>query len=303
MKIFLTGGTGNVGRLVAAELVRRGHQVKALVQPGSAAPVGCAAVPGHMGIAEQLAGAVAEADGVVHLASPRSNDRRAALHEDVAGCGKLLDAWTRGNFVFASSQTVYGVPREIMKEDAALKASCWYDLAKIANEQQLAMTPLDEHRRAAVSVRMALLFDAGPRRRDRQFLFEVYQACRGGLRFVFESERALETAGSVFIGGEDLARAFSDALEVPHSGAFNVAGGFCRWKELIDMINLHAGTASGVVVRDGGRPGPGEYRLPQSVSSMDLAAFTAASGFRPRQTLEELISSFVAAESRDGVRA
>lgn len=303
MKVFLTGGTGNVGRLVAAELVRRGHRVTALVQPGSAAPAGCTAAAGHMGIAEQLAGAVAAADGVIHLASPRSNDRRAALHEDVAGCGKLLDAWTRGNFVFASSQTVYGAPRGIMKEDAVLKASCWYDLAKIANELQLGMAPLDGERRAAVSIRMALLFDAGPRRRDRQFLFEIYQACRKGLSFVFQSERALETAGSVFVGGEDLARAFADALDVPGSAAFNVASGFCRWKDLIEMIDRHAGTKSGFVVRDGGRPGPGEYPLPQSVSSMDLSAFAAAAGFRPRQTLEELISGFVAAESRDEVPA
>lgn len=297
MKIFLTGGTGNVGRLAAAELVRRGHQATALVQPGTPPPAGCAAVTGHLGIAEQLAGAVAAADGVLHLASPRTNDRHAALHLDVAGCGKLLDAWTRGNFVFASSQTVYGVPREVMKEGSPLKASGWYDLAKIANELQLEMTPLDGARRAAVSVRMALLFDDGPRRRDRQILADIYDACRRNARFVFESESALETAGSAFIGGEDLGRAFADALELRVSGPFNAAGGFCRWKDLIELINRLTGARAGFVVRSGARPGAGEFRLPQSVSRMDASAFAAAAGFTPRQTLEEMVSRFVAAES------
>lgn len=301
MKIFLTGGTGNVGRLAAAELVRRGHQVTALVQPGTPPPAGCAAVTGHLGIAEQLAGAVAAANGVLHLASPRTNDRHAALHLDVAGCGKLLDAWARGNFVFASSQTVYGVPREVMKEGARLIASGWYDLAKIANEHQLEMTPLDGARRAAVSIRMALLFDDGPRRRDRQFLAQVYDACQRNVRFVFESEQALETAGSAFVGGEDLGRAFADALELRVSGPFNVAGGFCLWKDLIEMINRATGARAGFVVRTGARPGAGEYRLPQSVSRMNASAFAAAAGFSPRQTLEEAVSRFIEAETGAGV--
>lgn len=296
MAVFLTGASGNVGRLVAAELVRRGRRVTALVRPGAGAPEGCEAVEGHLGLAEALAGAVARAEGVIHLASPRTNDRRAALHEDVAGTGKLLDAWERGNFVFASSQTVYGVPRETMREGAPLTAACWYDLAKVANELQLGMAPLEGGRRAAVSVRMALLFGDGPRRSDRQFLPGVFDACRRGDRFVFGSEEALETAGSVFIGGEDLARAFVDALDVPGSGAYNVAGGFCRWRDLVAAVNREAGTKAGFVVRPGAVPGPGEHRLPQSVSKMDVSAFAAATGFAPRQTLEELVARFVAAE-------
>jgi nucleoside-diphosphate-sugar epimerase len=303
MSVFLTGASGNVGRLVAAELVRRGRRVTALVRPGGRAPEGCAGVEGHLGMAEALADAVASADGVVHLASPRTNDRRTALHEDLAGTGKLLDAWARGNFVFASSQTVYGVPRETMKEGAALTAACWYDLAKVANELQLQMTPLAGARRAAVSVRMALLFDAGPRRSDRQFLPEVFRACRRGDRFVFGSEQALEEAGSVFIGGEDLARAFADSLELPASGAFNVAGGFCRWRDLVEAFNRHACTRAGFVVRAGAVAGRGEHRLPQSVSRMDVSAFAAAAGFKPRQTLDELVARFVEAETPAGALA
>jgi uncharacterized protein YbjT (DUF2867 family) len=46
--VFITGGTGFLGRNLAAALVRRGHQVRALVRPGSQgrSPAGCEIVTG-----------------------------------------------------------------------------------------------------------------------------------------------------------------------------------------------------------------------------------------------------------------
>ena len=49
MNIFITGGTGYLGRHLIPELTARGHVVRALVRPGSESklPSHCEAIPGH----------------------------------------------------------------------------------------------------------------------------------------------------------------------------------------------------------------------------------------------------------------
>lgn len=67
--IFITGATGYLGRSLAATLVARGHQVRALVRPGSEhkLPSGCEAVVGDALNAATYANAIAPADTLVHL--------------------------------------------------------------------------------------------------------------------------------------------------------------------------------------------------------------------------------------------
>lgn len=79
-QVFVTGGTGYIGRRVIAELVARGHGVRALARPGSASrlPPGCTPVIGDALNAESFAGAVAAGDTVVHLVgTPHPGPRKA----------------------------------------------------------------------------------------------------------------------------------------------------------------------------------------------------------------------------------
>lgn len=68
-EVFITGGTGFMGARVIAELLRRGHTVRALAREGSARelPPGCAAVLGNALEKESYAGRMRPAGTFVQL--------------------------------------------------------------------------------------------------------------------------------------------------------------------------------------------------------------------------------------------
>lgn len=67
--VFVTGGTGFVGRELIRRLLERGHPVRALVRKGSEhkLPQGCEGVPGNPLDAESFRAHVAPADTFLHL--------------------------------------------------------------------------------------------------------------------------------------------------------------------------------------------------------------------------------------------
>ena len=69
MKVFVTGGTGFIGRSLIPLLVARGHEVTALARAGSAGrvPAGCRKVIGDVLAADTYEAAVRGADCLVHL--------------------------------------------------------------------------------------------------------------------------------------------------------------------------------------------------------------------------------------------
>jgi len=78
--VFVTGGTGYLGRRLVPELLRRGHAVRALVRAGSTArlPPGCTAVVGDALDRRTFEAAVPPADTLVQLVgTPRPNPSKA----------------------------------------------------------------------------------------------------------------------------------------------------------------------------------------------------------------------------------
>ena len=67
--VFITGGTGYVGRPLITLLLDRGHDVRALVRPGSEKklPVGCQPVFGNALDGNSYAGQIKPADTFVQL--------------------------------------------------------------------------------------------------------------------------------------------------------------------------------------------------------------------------------------------
>ena len=102
-EIFLTGGSGFVGRRLVPALAARGHRILLLDRSGSlesrfggALPAGASVVRGDLVQPETYASALAQAGVVVHLAASTG---RASEHEHVrvnaGGTAALVDAWRR----------------------------------------------------------------------------------------------------------------------------------------------------------------------------------------------------------------
>jgi uncharacterized protein YbjT (DUF2867 family) len=84
--VFITGGTGYLGRNLIPQLMERGHQVRALVRPGSEGKLspGCPLVFGDALDAASYAGQVPPADTFVQLVGyPKPNPRKARQFREV----------------------------------------------------------------------------------------------------------------------------------------------------------------------------------------------------------------------------
>lgn len=296
-RVFLTGASGNVGRAVLDELLVRGYDVGALMRTRLPDARGFRPVFGDLNKIYEIVAELGGATAIIHCASPRSATRQAVVGIDIEGTAQLLNAWHSGPFIYTSSQTVYGIPAKVLDEDCPVSAGSWYDLGKICNEQQVAMAAERLGAGPGISLRLPLVFASGPRRRDRQFLPGVWDAMRAGSPFLFGSEQALETAGSVYIGEKDLGRAIVDAFAIKRSDPFNLTGGFTTWKALLETFGRHTGLKAKFVFRDGAVARPDEFRMPQSRSEYNCARFNAATGFQPRQSLDEIVAQFVRAEA------
>jgi uncharacterized protein YbjT (DUF2867 family) len=84
--IFITGGTGYIGRPLITELLQRGHTVRALVRNGSESrlPPGVEAMYGNALDAATFTSAVPPSDTIIHLVgTPHPNPSKAAAFERV----------------------------------------------------------------------------------------------------------------------------------------------------------------------------------------------------------------------------
>jgi uncharacterized protein YbjT (DUF2867 family) len=125
-RVFLTGGTGYIGSALAAELLRRGHRVRALVRPGSErkVPEGCELVHGDALRGETYAYEVAPADTFVHLVGvAHPNPKKAAEFRsiDLQSCVQAVQA-AKGADVHHFVYLSVARPAPIMQEYQAVRA-------------------------------------------------------------------------------------------------------------------------------------------------------------------------------------
>ncbi len=116
MRIFLTGGSGYIGRATIAELVRQGHSVEALARSEQSAQVvtgaGATEVRGGLTDLDVLNHAAARAQAVIHLAQASSADM------DLAAATAMQDGVGAGPYVHTGGTWVYGDTDGVQDESA-----------------------------------------------------------------------------------------------------------------------------------------------------------------------------------------
>lgn len=120
MKVFLTGATGFIGGNLVRMLLADGHEVRALVRPGSdqrnVAGLPVDLVTGDLSDQEILTEQIVGCDAVFHVAAHYSlwrKDREAIYQANVTGTKNLLAAAKTARvkrFIHTSSVAAIGVP-------------------------------------------------------------------------------------------------------------------------------------------------------------------------------------------------
>jgi UDP-glucose 4-epimerase len=233
VRVLVTGAAGFVGYAVAALLVEHGHQVTGLTRsPASALPADVQRLQGDLRTPETLPTALAEVDGVCHLAGltkvrESRNNPVTYWRTNVGGIltilGRLADA-RAGRIVIASTCVVYGEQAEQpISEAATVAPSSPYATSKLAAD--LAATGTI----GAISLRAFNVAGALPRHPDRDTTRLIPQL------LAVQQGRASElvvngdgTAVRDFVHVADMAIAFALALRACEPGtwrAYNVGSG------------------------------------------------------------------------------
>ena len=238
MRVLVTGAAGFLGYAVAALLVEQGHEVMGLTRSGtSALPTGVQRVQGDLRTPETLPEALAEVEGVCHLAGltkvreSRSNPVdywRTNLGGTLAILHRVASA-RAGRVVLASTCAVYGEQAEQpISETAPVSPSSPYATSKLAADQaaaDLAATGAI----GAISLRAVNVAGALPGHPDRDTTRLIPQL------LAVQQGQAPElvvngdgTAVRDFVHVADMATAFVLALHACQPGhwrAYNVGSG------------------------------------------------------------------------------
>lgn len=142
MKIFITGGTGNIGQNVVRELLSRGHNVVMLTRtidrvPAYKTMAGVTLVEGTMHNHELIESALEGCDALIHIALGWGNDPVNMLDHDTRETAFLLDAAERHglkNFIYTSSTAATGDLGDGLDETCAYRPTDLYGSTKASCE-------------------------------------------------------------------------------------------------------------------------------------------------------------------------
>jgi uncharacterized protein YbjT (DUF2867 family) len=127
-RAFITGGTGYMGQRLISRLLERGHEVRALVRPGSEKklPAGCTPVHGDALDGESYAAQISPADTFVQLVGvAHPSSAKAAQFRQIdrpSGLGAIAAAKSAGirHFIYLS----VAHPAPVMHAYIAVRAEC-----------------------------------------------------------------------------------------------------------------------------------------------------------------------------------
>lgn len=145
MKIFITGGTGNIGQYVTKAFVEAGHSLVLLTRTPDRIPAykaigNVTVVEGNILDLDIMGKALQGCDAVVHIALGWGNTPVEMLDHDTRVTAFLADAAERAgvkNFIYTSSTAAMGPLRNGMDETALLMPGDLYGATKASTEMYL----------------------------------------------------------------------------------------------------------------------------------------------------------------------
>ncbi|MFD9484331.1 condensation domain-containing protein [Streptomyces sp. NPDC059991] len=242
--VLVTGATGGVGAFILRELAAQGRPVLALARPESAhliATEGVDVVAGDLTDLAGLRNAVTEADAIIHAACTFTRPE-----VDLAAMETMVDAWSRGPFVFVSSVDAYGHPHtdQVPEESAPCEPISPYGRAKIDCEAMVLRAAGTNGRGGASAVRSPIVWGAHERLREQLrwgALGTLYQAARQGepIELPRPGAGGHPWYGAAWVHAAALARAVTECLDRPVHGVANAVSGHVSWHDLAhDLTEL-----------------------------------------------------------------
>ncbi|MDR0503812.1 MAG: NAD(P)-dependent oxidoreductase [Treponema sp.] len=140
MKIFITGGTGNIGQYVTLAAVSAGHEAVVLSRNPEKYPSlaeKAILVKGSIGDYDRLGNFIKGCDAVIHIALGWGNEPVSMLTNDTAAAVNLLEISEKagaGKFIYTSSTAAMGRCRSGMDETAVNLPVDLYGSTKAACE-------------------------------------------------------------------------------------------------------------------------------------------------------------------------
>lgn len=242
-RVLVTGASGLLGRSVAAELVRRGHEVRTFQRRPSRVD-GALDVAGTMLSASDVARAVDGTEAVVHLAAKVSlaGDPAEFAAVNVHGTSTLLGASRRigvSRFVYVSSPSVAHSGRSIIGDDAEpadpVRARGEYARTKALGE--VLALEADDPALRVVAVRPHLVWGPG----DTQLVGRIVDRARAGRLPLLDHGTALIDTLYLDNAATGITQALERAEEI-HGNAYVLTNGEPRpVAELLAGICLAAG--------------------------------------------------------------
>jgi UDP-glucose 4-epimerase len=140
MKIFITGGTGNIGQYVTLTMAENGHDAIVLSRNPEKYPSmakKAKLVKGHITDYDLMADCVKGCDAVIHIALGWGKEPVSMMTNDTAATVNLLEISEKAGvqkFIYTSSTAAMGQMREVMEESMANLPIDLYGSTKSASE-------------------------------------------------------------------------------------------------------------------------------------------------------------------------
>ncbi|MDR2629482.1 MAG: NAD(P)-dependent oxidoreductase [Spirochaetaceae bacterium] len=270
MKIFITGGTGNIGQYVTKTLLEAGHELVAYTRTPERIPQfgkqkHLTPVKGNILDLEIMGKALRGCDAVIHIALGWGNTPVEMLDHDTRVTVFLLEKAEQAgvkNFIYTSSTAVFGRNQDGADETTFCTPDDLYGSTKAATEKYL--TGFRQYytgqgvRGAVVKIRRNIIrpgytfsnpaYEGGASQSDTRFRDIARSILKGETLVISEYD------GTQFISSAQIAQVYLKLVESELDEEIFLALGasFTSWADIARMgIDLVPGTAARVIPPEG----------------------------------------------------